>query len=220
MIRSGLMKKFSHYPLLLLLAIPTLGLIYVFINQEPQFSRTLYTDLDDVIPFLKIFIVPYMIWMPFLYGCFIYFYFKDRRLYYHTMLAYVVSVLICYGIYMVFQTTVPRAELLQTDLLSRMVQFVYTNDQPFNCFPSIHCLSSYLLFMAALKSKAISRRAVLVIGIVTWSIIVSTVFVKQHVVIDVFAGVMLGHLVFATISILVGQRAETTVTKKNEVSAS
>jgi len=202
------MKRVLAHPLWMLLAIPTLGLIYTLINQEPVQVWMLYTDLDDLIPFMKIFIIPYAIWMPFLYLTFIFFFFKDRPLYYRTLLAYVISVLICYVIYALFQTTVPRAELQGNDLLSWLVQFVYTNDAPFNCFPSIHCLSSYLLFRAATQSKAIGRGTKMGIGIITWSIILSTVFVKQHVVMDVFAGIMLGHVIFAWAGRLLKSRSK------------
>ncbi|MFF2886402.1 phosphatase PAP2 family protein [Paenibacillus sp. NPDC057967] len=202
------MKRVLAHPLWMLLAIPTLGLIYTLINQEPVQVWMLYTDLDDLIPFMKIFIIPYAIWMPFLYLTFIFFFFKDRPTYYRTLLAYVISVLICYAIYTIFQTTVPRAELDGNDLLSWLVQFVYTNDAPFNCFPSIHCLSSYLLFRAATQSKEIGRGTKIGIGIITWSIILSTVFVKQHVVMDVFAGIMLGHVIFAWAGRLLKSRSK------------
>ncbi|REK71161.1 phosphatase PAP2 family protein [Paenibacillus paeoniae] len=204
--RDGIKKLFVH-PLWMLLAIPTLGYIYVLINREPQAVWMLYTDLDDLIPFIKAFIIPYAIWMPFLYLTLIFFFFKDRATYYRTLLAYVISVLTCYVIYTIFQTTVPRAELVGDDLLSRLVMFVYTNDAPFNCFPSIHCLSSYLLFRAASQSKAIGRGTTIGIGIISWSIILSTVFVKQHVVMDVFAGVMLGHFIFTLAGRLLKSRS-------------
>lgn len=201
------MRKWSKpYPLLLLLVIPLMGWIYVWINREPSQIHLLVTDLDGKIPFLKGFIIPYMIWMPFLYLTLIYFYFRDRSLYYRTLVTYTVCVLICYSIYMIFQTTVPREAMLGEDLLSRMVLFIYTNDAPFNCFPSIHCLTSYLLLLAASRSEAISRRAVSFIGIISWSIIASTVFVKQHVVLDVFAGVALAHVVFAVVQRIAAYR--------------
>ncbi|MFS0728069.1 phosphatase PAP2 family protein [Paenibacillus sp. 1P07SE] len=199
-------KRVMPYPLLLLLVIPLMGLLYVWINREPGQLHLLVTDLDSKIPMIKAFIVPYMIWMPFLYLTLIYFYYRDKRLYYETLIAYTVSVLICYGVYMVFQTTVPRAELAGDDLLSRMVKFVYANDQPFNCFPSIHCLTSYLLFHAASRSRAVSRRVLLGIGLLSWTIIVSTVFVKQHVVLDVFAGIMLAHVVLTGVQKWMGSR--------------
>lgn len=155
--------------------------------------------------------IPYMVWMPFLYLTLIYFYYRDRRLYFHTLLAYTVSVLICYGIYLTYQTTVPRSVILDNDLLSQMVMFVYRNDAPYNCFPSIHCLSSYLLFIAANKSPVIRSRVVVVIGLLAGTIIVSTVFVKQHVVMDVFAGVILGHIVFSLVSALLGLNRRGTI---------
>lgn len=190
------MKKEAYYPLLLLLIIPLLSLVYVLLNQLPLRVNNLYTDLDHAIPFVKGFILAYMVWMPFLYLTLVYFFFHDRSAYYQTLIAYTGSVLICYAIYLIFQTTVPRPELVGTDWLSRFVQFVYTNDAPYNCFPSIHCLSSYLLLRAAAKSRSIPRKAKLLIGIIAWLVIISTLFVKQHVVLDAAAGIMLGHAAY------------------------
>ena len=190
------MKKEAYYPLLLLLIIPLLSLVYVWLNQPPLQLKSLYTDLDQAIPFVKGFILPYMLWMPFLYLTLVYFFYRDRTAYYQTLMAYAGAVLICYAIYLIFQTTVPRPELVGTDLLSQFVRFVYTNDAPFNCFPSIHCMSSYLLLHAAVRSKALPRKAVWVIGTIAWTIIASTVFVKQHVVLDAAAGIMLGHAAY------------------------
>ncbi len=210
------MKKAILHPLWLILVIPLLGMVYVLINHAHPLSRTLISDLDGIIPFNKYFIIPYMIWMPFLYLTLIYFYFKDRKLYFQTLLAYTISVLICYGIYLTFQTTVPRMELQGTDLISRMVMFVYRNDAPYNCFPSIHCLSSYLLFIAAKKSPAIRRRAVILIGLLAWAIIVSTLFVKQHVIMDAFAGIMLGHIVFSLVSARLGKNSRGSYRSRTE----
>jgi len=213
-------KRRSIHPLLYLLIIPMLSLIYTWLNKSPVEVNMLYTDLDHDIPFIKAYVIPYMMWMPFLYFTLVYFYFKDRKLYFTALIAYTVSVLICYGIYIVFQTTVPRPVIADTDVLSMLVLFIYQNDAPFNCFPSIHCLSSYLLYTAARKSKAIGQWETASIGAIALIIIISTLFVKQHVVLDVFAGIILAHLIYSLVnhasSIIVSKRRKSITVRKQE----
>ena len=51
------------------------------------------------------------------------------------------GLLLCYSVYAIYQTTVPRPELIGSDWLLRTVQWVYRSDEPFNCFPSTHVLT-------------------------------------------------------------------------------
>jgi hypothetical protein len=195
------MKLRAIHPLWYLLSIPLLSLIYVLINKPPSTVYSMATDLDGLIPFSAPFVAAYGIWMPFVYLSLLYFYRVDRTLYFRTLTAYVISVSICYVIYLVFQTTVARPILdpAATGLWTTLVRFIYENDGPYNCFPSIHCLSSYLLFRAAQTSGRMRRGTVILFGVIAWSIIVSTVFIKQHVVMDAVAGIALAHVVYALV---------------------
>ncbi|WFR64657.1 phosphatase PAP2 family protein [Paenibacillus amylolyticus] len=72
-----------------------------------------------------------------------------------------------------------------------MVDYIYRNDQPYNCFPSIHVLTSYLI----LRGTRLFGRAIWAMTS-TFSIliIVSTVLVKQHVIVDIAGGILVGEL--------------------------
>ncbi|WP_307411882.1 phosphatase PAP2 family protein [Paenibacillus sp. W2I17] len=74
-----------------------------------------------------------------------------------------------------------------------MVRFVYTTDQPYNCFPSIHVLTSYLMLRGG---HVFNRTIHLIIAINSILIIISTVLVKQHVVADILGGILVGSYVF------------------------
>jgi membrane-associated phospholipid phosphatase len=177
-----------------LLTIPVMGFIYTLLNTSSRQVHSLNTHMDQHIPFIQAFIVPYMLWMPFLYLTLVYFCMKDRNMYYCTLLAYNVGVLVSYGFYMFFQTTVPRPEISGEGLISQMTAFLYRADQPFNCFPSIHCMSSYLLFRALFTSSIKNKRNLTLIGSSAFIIILSTLFVKQHVVLDAVGGVILAEV--------------------------
>jgi membrane-associated phospholipid phosphatase len=133
-----------------------------------------------------------LFWYAFLGISMVYLCAVDRDTYYRTLLSYVISVLACFVTYYFFQTTVPlRPVLTEDDWLSRLVQYVYQNDQPYNCFPSIHCFSCYLMFKAFRESRKVApwmRASVQICAVV---IILSTLFIKQHVLLDVAGSIFL-----------------------------
>ncbi|MEC0268153.1 phosphatase PAP2 family protein [Paenibacillus anseongense] len=173
-----------------LLLIPLVGLIYVQLNQAGGMAYNLVTDLDRQIPFVKAFVVPYLSWYGFLLVGFLYLAYKDRRNYYRTLMEFLIGLLICYGIYAIYQTTVPRPELTGSDPLLRLVAWVYRSDQPFNCFPSTHVLTSYLMMRAYLRTTRVATRYKIIVTAVSLLIIVSTQFVKQHVLLDIVGAVL------------------------------
>jgi membrane-associated phospholipid phosphatase len=177
-----------------------MGIIYTLLNVPSNKTYNLSTYLDQSIPFIKAFIIPYMLWMPFLYLTFIYLCIKDRNLYYRTLLTYNLAVLVSYLVYHFCQTTIVRPEITGNGLLSEWTAFVYHNDQPYNCFPSIHCMSSFLLFTALLKSQIKTELNLILIGTASFLIILSTLFVKQHLLIDVIGGIALAEGIFIGVS--------------------
>ncbi|WP_166246096.1 phosphatase PAP2 family protein [Paenibacillus turpanensis] len=183
--------------LLLLLVLPIAGSGYVYLNNADRGFRILYTQVDYAIPFVKYFAVPYLFWIVFLYICLIYFCFRDRTMYYRMLFSYAAGVFICYMFYYFFQTTVPRPVLVGDDIFTWMVSKIYGSDQPFNAFPSIHCFSSFLMLSGILRSKVRNRLNTLLIGSTAMLIIASTLFVKQHVILDALSGIIVAELVFA-----------------------
>ncbi|WP_258166273.1 phosphatase PAP2 family protein [Paenibacillus sp. PCH8] len=67
---------------------------------------------------------------------------------------------------------------------------MYTNDAPYNCFPSVHCLTSYLLFIIINRHLNFKPLARISWSVWLWLIIASTVFVKQHSLLDVAGGII------------------------------
>lgn len=187
----------KHAALSLMLIFPILGALYALINDNPSGPiYNLVTDLDRHTPFIKYFALPYSIWIFYIYACLIYFYMKDRKVYYHSIFTYTVCALICYMVYLVYQTTVPRPVIVGDDVFSNLMRFIYNRDQPFNCFPSIHVFSSYMVATALFHSKFKNWANRIIIYGMSALIIASTLFVKQHVILDVIAGVFLAELVY------------------------
>ncbi|MFB9273973.1 phosphatase PAP2 family protein [Cohnella cellulosilytica] len=196
-------KKYS--PLLLMLMFPVLGWMYALTNDiENQEVYSLATAVDGTIPFVKWFALPYSIWIFYIYVCLFYFFKKDINVYYRNLMTYAISALLCYLIYSVFQTTVARPFVVGDDPVSMLMRYIYNRDQPFNCFPSIHCFSSYMVMRAIWTSSFRNKRNVALITGMSSLIILSTLFVKQHVIMDVLGAVFLVEAV--TAALIVAER--------------
>lgn len=190
-------KRFA--PLLAMLIFPVLGMIYAAVNRVDDKVWSLVTPFDQAVPFIKWFAVPYSVWIVYIYICVLFFFVKDVRTFYRAIATYTVCALLCYLVYSVFQTTVPRPALDGSDPLTRLVAYIYNRDRPFNCFPSIHCFSSYMVFRILASSSFKTRRSLSLVGIGSGLIILSTQFIKQHVVLDLIAGIALVELVLPVV---------------------
>jgi membrane-associated phospholipid phosphatase len=209
-------KKDLPY-LLFLLIMPVLGMIYKLINNNPREAVILSTDFDKMIPFLPVFIIPYIIWYGFIFGYLVYFWYKDTRVYLKTLTLIVVGELICFLIYFFFQTTVPRPELAGDGILIDLVGMIYSHDQPFNAFPSIHVLTTFTIILGSLhiQNKHIIHK--IFIPLMGSLIIISTLFVKQHYILDMFGSMFLTSfiygIVFDVLEFKVAKSSETVYVK-------
>ncbi len=150
------------------------------------------TWLDSLIPYIPYFVVPYALYVPVVLLPFA-LYWKDYRQY-RTMALSMISVLaISIAIFVTFQTSMMRADAAPTDFFNWAVAFVQSLDAPVNALPSLHVSMPTL---ATLFIYLRSRRIAVLVAPITLLIILSTVFIKQHAVLDVFAGLILAFAVF------------------------
>lgn len=184
------------YALSLLLTIPLMQIIYGVLNDSIRGMRSLLTDLDRSLPFVKQFIVPYMVWYVFIYFVLIYLCYNDKEAYYKTLLAVDICFIICFFIFCFYPTTVPRPELTGDDLFTKLVKIVYSYDNPYNCFPSIHCFTSWLMIRGIGSSKIKNKINSFIVISTAITIILSTQFIKQHVLLDAISGIILADIVF------------------------
>ncbi|MBA9087174.1 membrane-associated phospholipid phosphatase [Fontibacillus solani] len=184
-------KLRAYTPLLWILVIPVLNLFYGPLNHGEGIVSSLMTDLDKQIPFVPVFIIPYLLWYPFIIIMLIAFFLSNKRAYYLILLTQCLGLISCYLVYALFQTTVSRPSILEYGILYKLVAFVYNTDQPFNCFPSIHVLTSYLMIRGVSLCPKLSKLFRVVVYTCSWSIICSTLFVKQHVLLDIAGAIAL-----------------------------
>jgi len=150
------------------------------------------TWLDSFIPYIPYFAVPYALYVPVVLLSF-YLYWKDYKKYRVMALSVIAVLIISIAIYLTFQTRVIRENVEPADFFNWGVSVAYSLDEPVNALPSLHVALPTLATLFVYKRN---RKLGLYIAPVTVLIILSTVFIKQHAVLDVFAGLILAFAVF------------------------
>jgi membrane-associated phospholipid phosphatase len=186
-----------------MLLIPIFHTFYNLLNNDQRGAQLLITKVDEWIPFVDVFIIPYIIWYPFIFLTLAYICWKDRLTYWKVLSTMLVSMLVCYFIYFVFQTHVPRPEINGEGIFTMLVKMIYANDEPYNAFPSIHSLTSFLMLYGIMKTKNINKTIGSLISITAILIIISTLFVKQHVILDAISAILLGYVVYQVVEVVV-----------------
>ncbi len=157
----------------------------------------IHSVIDDMIPFCEYFIIPYYLWFAFVAVgiCWFVFFCKSRREYYQMASVLAIGMTIFLVVSCVFPNMqdLRPAVFERQNIFTKMVEALYAADTPTNILPSIHVFNSLALFFALNSSEQLRRyRAVRAgAGILAVLIILSTMFLKQHSVVDVSLGVLM-----------------------------
>lgn len=114
---------------------------------------------------------------------------QQRDLVRRTVWTYLTVWLLSYLIFLLYPSVAPRPERVAgSGFAVSGLRFLYQADPPYNCFPSIHVAHS---FVSALACWRVHRT----LGVVTLAcatlVGLSTLFTRQHYVVDVIAGFVL-----------------------------
>jgi len=139
--------------------------------------------LDGLIPFVPVFIIPYLFHFPFIILS-IYMLRNAPEERKGLLTSLFLATLISQIIYIIWQTEMVRPDIIVTDIFTLLTSFVYSFDSMVNLLPSLHVvhIACCLFFI---RNKGYWWR------IVGFLIIISTVFVKQHYILDIFTGIAL-----------------------------
>jgi membrane-associated phospholipid phosphatase len=120
---------------------------------------------------------------------------RDEEHIRRTVRAYLMVWITAYVCFLAYPTVAPRPpELMGEGFGIWGLRFLYDSDPPYNCFPSLHVAHS---FVSALTCYRL-HRGVGVAAIISASLVgASTLFTKQHYVLDVVAGAFLACVAYA-----------------------
>lgn len=187
---NPLIPKYAIKPLALALLVNSC--VYMGSAQLRRFLTfsSLETPLDTALPFLAPFVLFYV--LAFVqWGLNYLLIARDsKELCYRFAFGNIIAKLICLFFFVFLPTTLARPEVTGTDLCSRLVRLIYTFDPPVNLFPSIHCLESWCCIRASFLLKKSNRAYQTATLIMSLGVFASTLFIKQHVIADVFGGIV------------------------------
>ncbi len=199
----SLWKKYWHIAFLLYFAIylPWFFWLNEYTPTRPE-AVEIYCKLDDFIPFNEWFAIPYFIWFGFIAFGFVYFFFASRKEFIRMCIFLFTGMTVCLIIYTFF----PNCQMLRVDystlnrqnfLIDWLAQ-LQAGDAPYNVFPSIHCLNSIGMNIALAKNQWFKKHpwALITVTLLTISICLSTVFVKQHSILDFFGAIGLSLILY------------------------
>lgn len=161
--------------------------LYGSLNHGP-YRFFLRTPLDQAMPVVTLFVVPYVSLEPVTYATLIVFLLFRIRLYRSAAVSLIAAFLVAAVFFYLAQTYVQRPAVSGDDVLARMVRGVYASDNPYNDFPSLHVAVSTILAIHW-------WRAGRVVGWVAaaWAVVViaSTQLIHQHYLADIPGGLVL-----------------------------
>lgn len=191
---SSIIPKYSVLPLLLVVIVNFSVYSGVRLFYKNRIFHTLTSYLDNKIPVIPIFVIVY-------FGCYIFWIVNyilisriSKEQCYRLAIADLTGKLICGIIYIAYPTTNIRPDIASSGIFVDMLKFLYSIDAANNLFPSIHVLVSWNCFIGIRNSESVPKWYRYFSLFTAIMICISTLTTKQHVLVDVFAGLILSEL--------------------------
>ena len=184
---------------ILLLGLQTL--LYFGVEAFEGKPHNVAKKIDGHIPFVPAFVYIYVLWFPLILLFPLALFRADPMAYARYQTAILLDIALSLVCYLVYPTSFARPEAPDT-ISGRAMKIVFRGSyKGLNCAPSMHCSMCYLVlhFVGATPGLPFAVAAIAVP--VALGIVISTLFTKQHVVIDALTALPL-----AAVCILVGNR--------------
>ena len=121
----------------------------------------------------------------------------------------VISTIMAHITFIIYPSMVLRPDINVTGLTSWILDFTYKTDTPaINCLPSMHCIYCFVTSYYIIKCKNMNIKKRIPIVIFSALIVLSTLFVKQHILEDVILA-----FIYVTIAVIVVHLLRNKITK-------
>ena len=163
--------------------------LYLPINIFNHGGTTVDIWLDKLIPAWPVWVPIYFVWIPAWMLAYLWAAIKmDERLYRALFIASMSVFLPAMLIFVLYPTYVVRPSLNGTDFFTNWLRWIYSNDRAYNALPSGHIYLTLLVVF--FWSRWFPRMKWWLWGIFI-IVALSTLFTKQHVIVDLVGGFIL-----------------------------
>ena len=210
---AWLKRLFPRYSWGPLLACLTLNLFAYYVPRLINVARgvtyhNLALPLDGKIPFVPAFIVVYVAayvswYLGYALIC------RERPENCGVVFGEMISKMVCMACFVALPTLMAgRPEVTGQGFIPWLTRLIFASDTPAdNLFPSIHCMESWLAWRGMFGCRSLRRPVKAVFLGMALLVFASTLLVKQHVLVDIPAGILVGELgQFLSRRLRLGQR--------------
>ncbi len=148
-----------------------------------------HSSIDDLIPFNELFVIPYVLWYLLIVVSLLYFALYNPKSFKNLMIFIIITQISAMAIYIAFPNMqdLRPSEFSRDNVLVDLVKLLYTVDTNTNVCPSLHVAYSIAIASVWAKEKGVNVFVKIFIALFALLICASTVFIKQHSIIDFFA---------------------------------
>lgn len=149
--------------------------------------------LDDRIPFCEVFVIPYVLWYFLIIGSLLYFALYSVESFSALQRRIIIIQMLAVAVYIIFPTRQDLRPLAfeRDNIFTHMVGLIYRADTNTGVCPSLHVALSIAIGQAWLREQGVSRAFKAGMTVFCLSICLSTLFIKQHSVLDGIAAIPL-----------------------------
>lgn len=199
---KAFLKKYKHALILTYLPIYLAWFAFLEKTVTSRF-HVVHMAVDDYIPFVEYFIVPYLLWFLYVAVAIVYFFFTDVSDYYKLCCFLFVGM----TIFLIISTLYPNGHYLRPsvfehdNIFTSLVQWLYATDTSTNLFPSIHVYNSIGVHLAVARSEKLRQHKWIQIAsaVLMMSIVLATMFLKQHSVFDVITAFLTAAVMYSLV---------------------
>lgn len=195
----NLFQKYKHLLILLYFFVYLFWFNYVEKTVTTHF-HVVHVPLDDYIPFCEYFVIPYLLWFPYVAWGIVYMAFHSKPDYYK-LCAFLFTGM---TIFLIISTVYPNGHFLRPtyfahhNIYTMLCEYLYATDTATNLFPSIHVYNSLGIHFAVMNNEHLRRNKTIqmISFLLMIGIILATMFIKQHSVFDVCCAFLLAYIVY------------------------
>ena len=150
-----------------------------------------YCRADDRIPFLEIFLIPYVLWYFCIVSVHIWLYRRNDPGFEMYSRYLIITMSISTAVFLLCPTCqeLRPAVFPRSNLLTEVVGLLYRMDTNTNVCPSEHVIGSAGFFLAVCHAERSGRLHKLLAAVAAFLTAVATVFLKQHSLMDVLVAI-------------------------------
>ena len=197
---SGLVMQYKTLAVMAVYAVFYLIAFY-YLEQRTGAVHEIAFEIDAYIPFCEVFIVPYLLWFPYVAFTVVFLCIKDKEES-EKLVAFLIAGM---TIFIVISAVFPNGHHLRPkvfvreNIFTELIKHLYGVDTPTNVLPSIHVYNSIAIMIAVWRSKCFMGHKIIMGGLLGLgvSIICSTVLIKQHSMLDVLLAFLLSAVMYS-----------------------